>query len=262
MSKQTSYLSFKDYLTTLAVESGGSTADYGLYLREMESLQRFTHFTSSVVFLIDYRSMGFPFMGTNVREILGHPLEAYDEGGLEFSLHNNQDFAYLNREIFEDRAAFMADDPGEDLQKIRFSMGFRYRDAAGKFRHILQRHTLTELTDGANPGGILGFCWDMTAQSPRARIFHQIERFDALRQQWETAVLKEYFPEVEEGKLLSKRELEILKWALEGLPSKQIADRLYISIHTVNNHRKNMLRKTNSQNMVEVAQYAMRYGLL
>ncbi len=262
MTEPLSYLSFKDYLSNLAVDSGGNTADYGLYLREMALLQRFSQFTSSVVFLIDYHSMSFPFMGANVKQVLGHPVEAYSEGGLEFSLHNNIDFCYLNRDIFNDRVAFMREHPDEQLEKVRFSMGFRYRDAKGKFLHILQRHTITEVIEGGHPGGILGFCWDTTGQSARARIFHQIEVFEQNQQSWDTVVLKEYFPELEEDKLLSRRELEILKWAVDGLASKQIAERLHISIHTVNAHRKNMLRKTNSKNMIEVAQYALRYDLI
>lgn len=262
MEKRATYLSFKDYLEGLSADCSSNTADYGLYLQEMPSLQRFTQLTSSVVFLIDYRSMTFPFASPNVKDILGHPHGAYVEGGLEFSLYNNLDFRYLNKDIFADRVAFMNKYPSVDLDRVRFSMGFRYKDCVGKERHILQRHTMTEVIEGGHPGGILGFCWDLSDQSNRARIFHQIELFKEEQQNWETIILKEYFPDLDEDKLLSARELEILKWAMDGLASKQIADRLYISIHTVNAHRKNMLRKTNSKNLVEVAQYAMRYDLM
>jgi DNA-binding CsgD family transcriptional regulator len=42
---------------------------------------------------------------------------------------------------------------------------------------------------------------------------------------------------------LSKRELEVLRLLSKGLSSKEIALELSLSIHTVKNHRKNMLRK-------------------
>lgn len=256
------YLSFREYLSDLSGETGGSTADYGSYLKELTTQWRFGYFTSSVSFLIDYKSMGFPFIGHNVRQVLGHRADAYREGGLEFSFHQNKDFAFLNRDIFEDRAAFMTANPGFNLEKLRFSMGYRYSDERGRLRSILQRHTITELADGINPAGILGFCLDVTDHTPDTRIFHQIETYNESLEYWEPVVTKEYFPHIDEDKLLSKRELEILKWVMEGSSSKQIADRLFVSIHTINAHRKNMLRKTNSRNMTEVANYAMRHRLV
>jgi DNA-binding CsgD family transcriptional regulator len=51
---------------------------------------------------------------------------------------------------------------------------------------------------------------------------------------------------------LTKREREILGCIAEGLSSKQIADKLYISQHTVDNHRKNMLAKTATRNCAEL----------
>jgi len=48
--------------------------------------------------------------------------------------------------------------------------------------------------------------------------------------------------------VLSKREKEVLECILEGLPSKEIADKLSISKRTVDNHRQNILNKTGSRN--------------
>lgn len=42
---------------------------------------------------------------------------------------------------------------------------------------------------------------------------------------------------------ISQREAEILKMISQGLNSQQIADGLFISRHTVNTHRKNILKK-------------------
>jgi DNA-binding CsgD family transcriptional regulator len=50
---------------------------------------------------------------------------------------------------------------------------------------------------------------------------------------------------------LSKREAEILSLIGIGMYSKEISDRLSISINTVNNHRQNILKKMNVSNMPE-----------
>lgn len=50
--------------------------------------------------------------------------------------------------------------------------------------------------------------------------------------------------------ILSKREMEVLKYVGEGHTSKEIADRLSISINTVNRHRQNILEKLKVKNSV------------
>ena len=50
----------------------------------------------------------------------------------------------------------------------------------------------------------------------------------------------------------SARENQILSLIAEGYSSKEISDQLFISLHTVKTHRRNMLRKANVKNMVEL----------
>ncbi len=52
--------------------------------------------------------------------------------------------------------------------------------------------------------------------------------------------------------VLSKREKEVLALLVEGLNSKQIAERLFLSERTVSNHRANMLQKCQVNNTVEL----------
>jgi DNA-binding NarL/FixJ family response regulator len=49
---------------------------------------------------------------------------------------------------------------------------------------------------------------------------------------------------------------------MEGLPMKQIADKLSISDRTVEKHRANLMVKTNSKNMIEVIVFALRNNLI
>ncbi len=51
---------------------------------------------------------------------------------------------------------------------------------------------------------------------------------------------------------LSKREIEVLNLLSEGLSSKEIGERLFISERTVSNHRAHILEKTEARNTAEV----------
>jgi len=48
----------------------------------------------------------------------------------------------------------------------------------------------------------------------------------------------------------------------KGFASKEIADKLFLSINTVNNHRQNILEKVGAVNTTEAVTYARNLGLL
>ncbi|MEM6361266.1 MAG: response regulator transcription factor [Bacteroidota bacterium] len=61
---------------------------------------------------------------------------------------------------------------------------------------------------------------------------------------------------------LSAREVEILKLIAKGLSTAKIADQLHISIHTVNSHRKNILKKLKLTSPTQLVAYAHEIGLV
>jgi DNA-binding NarL/FixJ family response regulator len=63
------------------------------------------------------------------------------------------------------------------------------------------------------------------------------------------------------GKLTS-REQEIMRLLAEGASKADIADRLCISIKTVENHRTNIMHKLNIHSAMELVRYAARLGLI
>ncbi|KFC18269.1 response regulator transcription factor [Chryseobacterium sp. FH1] len=61
---------------------------------------------------------------------------------------------------------------------------------------------------------------------------------------------------------LTKREMEVLKLICDGMSSKQISETLFISINTVETHRKKILLKLNVKNSAGVVKYAMENHIL
>jgi NarL family two-component system response regulator LiaR len=60
---------------------------------------------------------------------------------------------------------------------------------------------------------------------------------------------------------LTGREVEVLKLVAQGLPNKEIADRLVVSERTVRTHVGNILGKLHLANRTQAALYAIREGL-
>lgn len=65
-----------------------------------------------------------------------------------------------------------------------------------------------------------------------------------------------------EQKLLTDREREILKLISKEYTNRQIAEELFISERTVETHRKNIFRKTGTNNMVGLIKYAYANNLI
>jgi DNA-binding CsgD family transcriptional regulator len=68
--------------------------------------------------------------------------------------------------------------------------------------------------------------------------------------------------ETTKGDLLSIREKEILKLISDDLDTKQIADKLFISVNTVGNHRSKMIDKLGARDTTALVQLAKMTGII
>ena len=61
---------------------------------------------------------------------------------------------------------------------------------------------------------------------------------------------------------LTQREFEIIALIAQGLKSSEIAERLFLSRHTIDTYRRTILEKTSCKNSAELIAYAVRNGLV
>ncbi|MDE3088153.1 MAG: response regulator transcription factor [Chloroflexota bacterium] len=81
------------------------------------------------------------------------------------------------------------------------------------------------------------------------------------------ALVRDYMGRVEGGEReafdgLTDREQEVLKLIADGLTNQEIAERLTISVKTVERHRANIMGKLNLHSRTELVKYAIRKGLI
>lgn len=63
-------------------------------------------------------------------------------------------------------------------------------------------------------------------------------------------------------KTLSEREMDVLKLFAESYTNQEIADKLFISIRTVESHKNNIMRKINLRTTVDLVKFAIRNNLI
>ncbi|MES2590643.1 MAG: response regulator transcription factor [Bacteroidota bacterium] len=65
-----------------------------------------------------------------------------------------------------------------------------------------------------------------------------------------------------EGMNISEREIEIITLIAEGYSNKEVADKLFLSTHTVTTHRKNIMNKLGVNNTAGLVLFAVRENLI
>ncbi|PIB37315.1 hypothetical protein BFP72_00235 [Reichenbachiella sp. 5M10] len=65
-----------------------------------------------------------------------------------------------------------------------------------------------------------------------------------------------------ENKDLSKREVEVLRQIASGLSNREIADKLFISIRTVDAHRNHIMQKLSMKSTAQLVKYAIKEKII
>jgi two-component system response regulator NreC len=66
----------------------------------------------------------------------------------------------------------------------------------------------------------------------------------------------------QEDKELTSREKQVLELIAKGYTSKEIAQKLFVSVKTVRNHRSNIMEKLNIRNVASLVRYAAQQNLI
>lgn len=138
--------------------------------------------------------------------------------------------------------------PGQAYD-YRFVLNYRCRAPDGRYR-VVQEEKLY-VVNGPHPSNVFMVLKDVTGEKPFTRVF--LEWYKCLNGAYRR--LGTYVPAIDnagDASPITQREVEIIQLLKEGLSSKEIAGRLFISTNTVRNHRSNLFKKTNARNVVEL----------
>lgn len=70
---------------------------------------------------------------------------------------------------------------------------------------------------------------------------------------------EEFLLELQQG--LTEREIDVLKLIVQENTTSEIAEKLFISVHTVETHRKNLIKKVKVKNVAGLVKYALQNGI-
>jgi DNA-binding CsgD family transcriptional regulator len=209
-------------------------------------------------YIIDYAERKYSYLSNGMRAMTDYDNQYLKDGGLQFalSLWHPEDLRVYSEKVFPENLHFLKSNPGEVRADHTFSCNYRVRDRKGNYKTVLQQSTFLYTKAGV-PLINLGFLSDISDYVSDNRIVHSIRKM-----QQDDPLIRNIFYADEANSLLTKREIEILKYVCNGCSSEEISRRINRSINTVSNHRRNILRKTNCINTAGLIQYALKNQLL
>ena len=208
--------------------------------------------------VVDYREMRNYNVKGCFEQITGHSKEFAENSKSELMLSLlHPDDREKALELTAYFHAFIALQPAESRKHYKASMDFRIRKADGKYIRLMEQTGILELNEAGRILLAVKFFTEITHLNKENRV-----RLTLLNDEQEVedaiTVVAPDEQEKDEGPL-SKREKEILQLLGEGHSAKAIASTLFISEHTVKNHRKNILKKLKLKNSRQLISYTLQH---
>ncbi len=250
---------FAEYERTLhAQRFRAEDLDLGRLDYHLPLLERLDAVEDSSVVLYDLYQRKYVFLTSSFKFLLGYDREeALGQGPEYFYRRMPDEDLEAVLDTVTRTLRFLYGLAPQERKDYKLGFDFRIRRADGRLVRLLQQVVVLELDARGNIWLVLAVN-DLLAggspEEPPKRSLRNLRNGKSYL----------FVPEEPEGggPGLTKREIEVLGLVAVGLASREIADRLYISAATVNNHRQRILEKTGARNSSEAVRYASRLGIL
>ena len=210
-------------------------------------------------YIFNPASVQFEFVSENVKNTF--KLEDHADFTVQYIFDNMHPDDMPRFIAYEQKVTdFFNDLDADKTLKYKVSYDFRLRNSEGNYEWILHQATTIQSDDQGAVLRVLGIhtliSHIKTSDKPAGLSFIGLDGEPSFY----NMEVASYYSSAKE--ILSSREKEILKLIIDGKTSEEIALLLHISKHTVNSHRKNILRKSNCKTNSELIVKAMTDGLL
>ncbi len=232
--------------------------DYSILDKHIEFLESIKSVHQSAISIFDMAKMQHVYISSTFNDLLGWDVEEAQKPGHEYvdNQMHPEDLEHLNKvsHRFIELILKVKKEDRQNMEHYKMLMDYRTKGKYGNYVRVIEQHRLLELDKDDN----VWLAVSLMDISPDQDI-ESLCRYRLVN----TKTGKLYhLPNENLETNLSLREQEILKLLAKGLISKQIADKLFISVNTVNTHRQRILEKLNVGNTTEAVQNAARLGLV
>lgn len=233
--------------------------DYSIWQRDKAILQQMEKINHSCTFVVDVCKCRYTYASSNFADLLGYDnrkiemIEAYDDNYLESRIHPEDLFNMKSLQI--SLSQFIYNQRIENRNNYKNIFSYRVLNAKGQYINVTSKQQVLETSGSGKAWLILGVMDIASDQRP-------LDGVQCTVLNLKTGEMFSPYSLTENKPDITSREIEILQLIKQGLLGKEIAYKLGISIHTVNIHRQNLLRKLGVQNSIEAINAGRKIGLI
>lgn len=229
--------------------------DYSLFNKQKPFLEKLATVNNSGITVFDLYKKEHIFVSYNFSDIFGYDLNKINEQATDYfnSRVHPDDFLSLTKNgILIIKSLYTI--PIKERINYKFVNEYRIIGNTGDYIRVIEQHQALEVDRRGNIWLALGII-DI---SPDQTIFNGVKSQIINFKSGEFYSVNFKISD----KTLSKREIEVLGLIKSGLLSKEISEKLSISVHTVNTHRQRILGKLGANNSLEATAFAEKLGLI
>lgn len=233
-----------------------SSLDYSIVEQHRQLLDYLSAVGNSAAFIFDLYKQQYIYASQNFNEILGTDLrDLLGKEGQQVTdnlLHPDDNFQF--EQIQLSLYSFLFSLPVSRKMDYKHVYSFRVLNRQNNHIRFVSQQQVLALDKRGNIWLVMGII-DL------APIQDSNQEFEFSVLDYKTGEKLSVSDFMEDAIKLTRREQEVLQLIKDGLLSKEISDKLSISINTVNIHRQHILQKTNTNNTIEAINYAKKLGL-
>lgn len=127
---------------------------------------------------------------------------------------------------------------------------------------VVSMHRSPQFIKKILQGGAAGYVHKDAGKATLVKAVHQIVDTGKYYTPEVAQLLVESYQQATPSVQLSKREKEVITHICNGLTTREIAEQLFLSKHTIESHRQNILLKLGLKNSTALVKYAVQNGLV
>lgn len=218
--------------------------------QSFESLENYPLSVSQCLYVHNFQSTAITFQ-KGVFEFLGYTPEEFNSE-LAHSFFHPEDKGIVLR-IIQASVAYAVDN---DLQQDEvLSLTYRIRKKNGEYVKVLRQSYLFQADENGRFISNLSLLTDISYMNTPDCVEWKFHAKKLDKKAFKKYVGQQY------QKKFTKRELDIIKGIIKGLNSQEIGKVNHISKHTVDTHRRKILKKAGCKNAIELIEFCRKNGV-
>lgn len=232
-----------------------------LYIDSIDHVASFFSLGTFYYFIFNFDTMEVEMVHEGSQSVLGILSEEYSLNKFLEQIHPD-DIVNMSKKEQAGIEFLYKRIPIEDIFDYKVVYVLRVKHSDGEYKTILQQSKAIMLSDDNKIQKVFVTHtdvthWGMPVDDKVSFISNNKPSYYYLEKEGKFYHLNE-----KPDDLFTKREKEIILFISKGFSFTQIANELCLSPHTVNTHKRNILRKTDCTNITEVVAKCIREGII